>query len=122
MVFEPSVPLNNPAGQKRKPTMLSASLSTLPPLLLHLILPPAYPLHVAPHIASIRATHEWLPDPARLSPVLLDLWQAGEPVLYNWIEHIRTGEFLELLELLSRTDSDLISCVELVISRLTFLT
>jgi len=120
MIFEPSIPPpSNPAAAagtslKRKPTILSASLSTLPPLLLHLILPPAYPLHVAPQIASIRATHEWLPDPAQLSPDLLQLWQPGEPVLYNWIEHIRTGEFLERLDLLSITDPDLISYVVLI--------
>lgn len=26
------------------------------------------------------------------------MWQVGEGVLYNWLEYIRSGEFLVLLE------------------------
>ncbi|KAL0573179.1 hypothetical protein V5O48_008772, partial [Marasmius crinis-equi] len=38
----------------------SLSLTTLPPLLLHIILPSAYPIRKAPSLLSIRATHLWL--------------------------------------------------------------
>lgn len=109
MIFEPSP--NTPDAFRRKPTVLTVSLSTLPPLLIHLSLPVYYPLHVPPQITSVRATHVWLPDVAdSLSSLLLDLWQMGEPSLYSWIEFIRTGEFLEKL-LLSQSSSDFISCV-----------
>jgi E3 ubiquitin-protein ligase RNF14 len=111
MIFEPSS--NTPEVLRRKPTVLTVSLSTLPPLLIHINLPSYYPLHVSPQITSVRATHVWLPDAASLSSLLLNLWQTGEPALYNWIEYIRTGEFLEKL-LIARPNSDFISCVELL--------
>lgn len=77
------------------------SLSTLPPLLLEIIIPPTYPLHVPPEIISLHATHGWL---ARkfipLRQLLLDMWHPGDGVLYNWIEWLRSGEFLDALHLL----------------------
>lgn len=76
-------------------------LSTLPPLLLNLILPPNYPLRDPPEMASIRATHMWLPHMSRLQMILTEMWQPGEGVLYNWVEFIRTGQFLEALRLTS---------------------
>jgi E3 ubiquitin-protein ligase RNF14 len=27
------------------------------------------------------------------------MWQTGEQVLYNWVEYIRTGEFLQTIKL-----------------------
>ncbi|KAF9480441.1 RWD-domain-containing protein [Pholiota conissans] len=84
-----------PSFPERRPTVLSISASALPPLLLHIALPPSYPLHSPPQIISVRATHAWVPDIGRLRKALFDLWQAGDPCLYNWVEFIRTGEFLQ---------------------------
>lgn len=79
------------------PTLLL--LSSLPPILLQLILPPAYPLHASPQIISLRATYSWLPKIHDLYKALLAMWQPGEAILYNWVEHIRTAEFLSIMEL-----------------------
>jgi E3 ubiquitin-protein ligase RNF14 len=82
----------------------SVSLSMLPPLLLEIILPSVYPIYIPPEIISLYATHGWLGK--RIGPLrqhLLDTWQAGEGVLYNWIELIRSGEFLDTLGLLGRS-------------------
>lgn len=73
-------------------------MSTLPPLLVHLTLPPAYPLQQGPQISSIRATHLWLPRIGALAKHLTEMWQPGEGVLYSWVEHVRTGDFLAALE------------------------
>lgn len=74
------------------------SLNSLPPLLLEIILPPLYPLSVPPVILSVHATHSWLPLKAvRLQHRLVNLWQAGEGALYNWIEWLRSGDFLEAI-------------------------
>ncbi|KAF8971578.1 hypothetical protein BDZ97DRAFT_1787188 [Flammula alnicola] len=94
---------------ERKPTVQSISLSALPPLLLHIVLPPFYPLHTPPEIASIRATHLWLPEIELLQSTLIEMWQAGEPVLYNWVEYVRTGEFLQKMGLLSSTSNNIIA-------------
>lgn len=75
------------------------SLSSLPPILLHLILPPTYPLHAPPEIVSLRATHSWLRRIPDLHKALLNMWQEGEAVLYTWVEYIRTAEFLSIMEL-----------------------
>jgi E3 ubiquitin-protein ligase RNF14 len=75
------------------------SISSLPPLLLHLTLPPTYPLHLPPDIVSLRATHSWLSRLPELQAMLLRMWEAGEGVLYNWVELIRTAEFLNSLDL-----------------------
>lgn len=93
---------------ERKPTIMSISLSALPPLLLHIILPPSYPIHSPPEVTSLRASHLWLPDIERLQAALLEMWQAGEPLLYNWVEYIRTGDFLKKMNLLSSTDKEII--------------
>ncbi|KAL0950896.1 hypothetical protein HGRIS_007655 [Hohenbuehelia grisea] len=69
------------------------TLATLPPLLLHIALPVNYPLEVPPNILSIHATHSWLPR-LGLRSALIRLWSLGQPVLYDWIELIRTGAFL----------------------------
>lgn len=81
------------------------SLSTFPPLLLELMLPPAYPSYCPPEIKSLHATHGWLGR--RIVPLrqqLLAMWNAGEGVLYSWIECIRSGEFLDALHLLDSKD------------------
>ncbi|KAF9073752.1 hypothetical protein BDP27DRAFT_1288622 [Rhodocollybia butyracea] len=68
----------------------------LPPLLIHVILPEAYPLAVPPQLVSIRSTYLWMPYISQLHQLLVDMWQS-EGVLYNWIEFIRSGQFLEKL-------------------------
>lgn len=83
------------------------SVSTLPPLLIHVSLPPAYPVQEAPQISFIRATHLWLPRPDTLVKHLTGMWRAGEGVLYSWIECLRTGEFLGALEMQSGAESDI---------------
>lgn len=87
------------------------SLSSLPPLVVSLILPPSYPLASPPHVASIRATNLWLPQSLRLQAILTRMWQPGEGILYNWIEFIRTGEFLTALSLTSSADDHTIRYV-----------
>lgn len=79
---------------------LTSSLSTLPPLLVDIFLPPTYPLHAPPHIVSLHATHSWLSGKVvPLREKLMSLWSEGEPVLYNWIEWLRNGVFLDALGL-----------------------
>lgn len=76
-------------------------LSSLPPLLISIILPPSYPLHSAPRLTSIRATYLWLPKLMGLQNILTGMWTPGEGVLYAWIEFIRTGDFFRSLGLIS---------------------
>ncbi|KAJ7139888.1 hypothetical protein C8R44DRAFT_660565 [Mycena epipterygia] len=80
---------------------LTLSLTSLPPLLLHIVLPPGYPSHDPPDV-SIRSNHSWLSPPLifRLRGVLRDKWTPGDGVLYDWIEFIRVGAFLASLDLL----------------------
>ncbi|KAF9036464.1 hypothetical protein BDZ89DRAFT_1100630 [Hymenopellis radicata] len=72
------------------------TLAMLPPLLLDIVLPDSYPRD-PPRIASLRATHFWLPYTIKLEEELLNMFQAGEGVLYTWVDFIRTGQFLESL-------------------------
>lgn len=80
---------------------LSITLSSLPPLLINVILPPSYPLTMPPELVSIRATHSWLLNITRLQAILNEMWQPGEGVLYNWIEYLRTGEFLPAMNMVA---------------------
>lgn len=80
---------------------LQLSLSSLPPLLISMILPPSYPLRSAPRLTSIRATHLWLTKLTPLQNILTEMWTPGEGILYGWIEFIRTGDFLLSLGLTS---------------------
>ncbi|THV05971.1 hypothetical protein K435DRAFT_744156 [Dendrothele bispora CBS 962.96] len=81
-----------PSGNEHESETLSLSL--LPPLLLHIILPANYPISQPPVIESIRATHLWFPNIAKLRSLLIDKWQEGEGVLYDWITYIHDGQFL----------------------------
>jgi E3 ubiquitin-protein ligase RNF14 len=85
-------------------------LTTLPPLLLHVFLPPEYPLHQPPRILSLRATHSWLPHINLVQFQLVDTWKAGNTTLYDWIEYLRTGEFFDAVGLL-QPNKELIQCV-----------
>jgi E3 ubiquitin-protein ligase RNF14 len=90
-------------------------LSSLPPLIFHLILPPDYPLHAPPQIVSLRATHSWFLRIPDLQDLLIDMWQAGEGVLYNWVESIRTAEFLTSMNI---DYNSIIRCVSTEPSRM----
>jgi E3 ubiquitin-protein ligase RNF14 len=109
IISEPITSASAPSLPERTPTVVSISASALPPFLLHIALPQSYPLHSPPEIISVRATHIWLPETLGLQVALTDMWQAGEPILYNWVEYIRTGEFLQKMGLLSAPDT--IACV-----------
>lgn len=95
-----SIPAFSPANEPRtapdptKSPETGATVSSLPHILIQLILPPNYPSHAPPNIVSIRAKYSWcnrLPD---LQRALLEMWNEGEGVLYDWIEFVRTGTFL----------------------------
>lgn len=96
---------------QRSDTSGLLSLSTLPPLLLQISLPPGYPTTSPPDILSLRATHLWLSKLLQLQSKLRNQWQPGEGVLYNWIEYIRTGDFLSDLDMLSWGDRSIIQFV-----------
>ena len=96
------------AHKSDKAKFQEADLTTLPPILLSILLPPLYPLLEPPQLLSVRVTHFWLPDTARLHQSLNEMWQSGEGVLYNWVEYLRTGDFLSTLELAA---GDKIQCV-----------
>ncbi|KAG7450277.1 uncharacterized protein BT62DRAFT_962071 [Guyanagaster necrorhizus] len=87
----------------------SLSLTVLPPLLLHIDLPLAYPLYDPPQLVSIHATHLWMPRLSKLQSTLSRMWQPGETVLYNWVEFIHGGEFLHSVDLTSDTDPTVIN-------------
>lgn len=90
----------------------TVSVSVLPPILLQVKLPPAYPMQSPPEIIALRATHHWLPANQAFQKGLLDRWQSGESVLYTWMEYVRTGEFLREMNIASLTEGDnIISCV-----------
>ena len=76
------------------------SLSSLPPVLLKVVLPPAYPLHAAPEISSFHVTGSWIPHIGLVLKSLLEMWHPGEAILYTWVEWIRSAEFLNSLQLM----------------------
>ncbi|KAI0662611.1 RWD-domain-containing protein [Cubamyces menziesii] len=77
------------------------SLSTLPPILLDVCIPASYP-YTAPQIRTIHATHSWLSlTRFDLHGRLAEMWEEGEGVMYNWVEWIRSGDFLDALGLSS---------------------
>ncbi|KAJ7135261.1 RWD-domain-containing protein [Mycena crocata] len=79
---------------------LTLSLTSLPPLLLDIVVSAAYPSH-APPVVSICSESSWLtPQLASRCEVLLkDMWRPTECVLYDWVEFIRGGEILTSLDL-----------------------
>ncbi|KAF8168338.1 hypothetical protein B0H34DRAFT_855092 [Crassisporium funariophilum] len=97
-----------PESPDKKSTSETLVLSALPPLMFHITLPPSYPLHGPPEIILLRATHMWLPQMQVLQTILLEMWQAGEPVLYNWVEYIRSGEFLRKMSLVTSNEDSTI--------------
>lgn len=104
VVIEELTPMDNTSPRE------TLNLSVLPPLLLHVVLPPSYPLHSPPEIVSLRAMHMWIPNIEILQTALSEMWRIGEQVLYNWVECIRSGEFLQTIKL---TEDSVIMCVSL---------
>lgn len=81
-------------------------ISYLPPVLLTIQLPDTYPLHSPPTISTLHVTHTWLPRELGLLECLNEQWLEGEGVLCNWVESIRSGDFLEKLGLVD-TNGDI---------------
>jgi E3 ubiquitin-protein ligase RNF14 len=84
------------------------SLSSLPPVFLEIVLPPAYPLHAAPDIVSCHVSGSWVPRSGRLLEKLIGLWQPGDVILYTWVEWIRSAEFLVSMNMIQ---DDVLRCV-----------
>lgn len=82
------------------PEAQGVTLKTLPPVLLDICLPSAYPF-VPPEIRTIHVTQSWLSFTSELCDHLLAKWEKGDGVLYTWVEWIRSGEFLEELVMVS---------------------
>lgn len=76
---------------------LTLELSYLPSILLEIVLPTSYPSRTAPAIRSIHATHFWLTQTAELARELHGLWTKGDGVLCEFVEFLRSGEFLRQL-------------------------
>lgn len=84
------------------------SLSSLPPILLEIVLPPAYPLRTAPEIISLHVSGSWISPSGRLLERLKGMWQPGEVILYAWVEGIQCADFLDSMDI--RRDG-VIKCV-----------
>jgi RWD domain len=76
------------------------SLSSLPPVLLEIVLPPAYPLRAAPEIISFHVSGSWIPRSGRLLEKLQGMWQPGEVILYAWVEGIQCANFLDSMSIM----------------------
>ncbi|KAK7025550.1 hypothetical protein VNI00_015903 [Paramarasmius palmivorus] len=107
---------DNSSSSDQESSSVLLQLSTLPPLLLHVVLPPAYPINEAPTLLSLRATHLWLQAPhiARLQSRLADMWEeaAGQGVLYTWVEYLHNGDFLLDVGIVNETSNAIESLVE----------
>lgn len=47
--------------------------------------------------------YSWVPRLDDLRETLLKMWNPGETVLYDWVEFIRNGEFMDMSDLSSPT-------------------
>ncbi|KAH8120636.1 hypothetical protein DFH11DRAFT_1499658 [Phellopilus nigrolimitatus] len=81
----------------------SVKLTYLPPILLSVSLPEGYPTECSPTITSVHATHSWLSVEAQLAHILRQAWVEGEGTLCNWVELIRSGDFLDQLDLVDKS-------------------
>ncbi|KAJ3718283.1 hypothetical protein C8R42DRAFT_675575 [Lentinula raphanica] len=88
----------------------SLTLTLLPPLLLHITLPDTYPLQASPQLSLIRSTHSWLFHTTRLEDLIVEKWsgQSGEGVLCDVVELIRSGAFLDDLDMYHDHDTILL--------------
>jgi E3 ubiquitin-protein ligase RNF14 len=76
------------------------SLSSLPPICLQIVLPPAYPLRAGPEIVSFHVSGSWVPRSGRLLKKLRGMWEPGDAVLYTWVEWIHSADFLNSMEII----------------------
>jgi E3 ubiquitin-protein ligase RNF14 len=76
------------------------SLSSLPPVLMEVVLPPTYPLSEAPRIASFHVSGSWIPHSGLLLEALMEMWQPGEGILCTWVEWIRGAAFLNAMHII----------------------
>ncbi|KAJ7597283.1 RWD-domain-containing protein, partial [Mycena floridula] len=76
------------------------TLSTLPSLLLSIVLPADYPDSRPPIISSLFSTWLTPSQTSALSKKLLSRWNPGEGVLCTWVEVINSGEFLRDIDYL----------------------
>ncbi|TRM61430.1 hypothetical protein BD626DRAFT_500987 [Schizophyllum amplum] len=95
------------AGVSAQIQGLATSLSMLPPILLHLILPVDYPSSSPPEIIFLHSTHSWFPNMKALHEALMGMWQPDEGVLYTWVEHIKSGQFLDSAFSAAPNDDDI---------------
>lgn len=87
-------------GSTHRETM---SVCTLPPLLLHVLLPPCYPTSQPPSILLLRASGSWLTHLNQLREILLSQWTPGDLVLDRWTTAILSGDVLVSMDLLDRS-------------------
>ncbi|KAF5355902.1 hypothetical protein D9756_004162 [Leucocoprinus leucothites] len=80
-----------------------ATMSFFPPITVTITLPSEYPDEKPASIEHITAKTSWLSvlQLEQLEAHLFSLWQPGIPVLYEWLESIRSGQFLIDMRLLS---------------------
>ncbi|KEP49035.1 putative ubiquitin-protein ligase E3 [Rhizoctonia solani 123E] len=87
---------HNHSSQLHTSGSVPTTLMHLPPLLINIVLPPTYP-QTKPVIQSISARYTWL-APAllrKLAARLDEMWTPGDSVLWQWVEDVRAGAFLE---------------------------
>ena len=76
------------------------TLSSLPPVLMEVVLPPTYPLFEAPKITSFHVSGSWIPRSGLLLEALMEMWRPGEGILYTWVEWIRSAAFLSAMHII----------------------
>ncbi|KAH6908859.1 hypothetical protein BKA70DRAFT_254278 [Coprinopsis sp. MPI-PUGE-AT-0042] len=84
-------------------TPIKVSVSVLPSFLLDITLPAEYPLSQAPVLKRLEPTHAWLQDSSALIEQMLAMWQEEEGVLSQWVEYLRSGDFLVNLSMETKT-------------------
>jgi E3 ubiquitin-protein ligase RNF14 len=75
-------------------TFPQIEVTSLPPIILGLRLPSAYPSAQPPQVVSVISLHSWFPRHHNLQERLDALWQEGEGVLCTWIEFVESGQLL----------------------------
>ncbi|KZS96148.1 hypothetical protein SISNIDRAFT_477911 [Sistotremastrum niveocremeum HHB9708] len=84
---------------KASSSPITLDLSHLPPLILEILLTPAYPEHSPPIIRSLSSRYSWVARKSsqELKYHLSQMWTEGDSVLCNWVDYIYSGEFLDTL-------------------------
>lgn len=88
-------------GSSQAEQRVLLTLSSLPSLVLTLLLPPTYPTRTTPLTIYLHASHGWLaaPDIQKMAHRLRSMWEEdleiGSGSLWRTCEWIRNGTFLE---------------------------